>query len=660
LGTLAPLVGADSQPTEADMSDLRRVERLEEEVRRLSLEVDALRAALRAPAPASRPVSARVDPAAPHSTTSPTAPVEPATRALPRSERFTRSDPVTWRPASLETINLEALIGRYGAMALAALTILLGMGAFLSWAIAHGKLGPEGRVILGALGALALAAFGWRTRARGARRFGDTLISLALAVMHVVAWSAGPSLHVVPAHIALLIADVASIALVALALREGDEFLAVVGVGGSLLAPFVTSEGDANLYFLLGYGLALQIAGLHIVRVRGWRIVASVLAVGCLAYTVVAVNSTARERTQVEALLPAGFALLCAWVALLVPGAALRTRLALVMLSALVVAVFSLDASPGDAAVRIAFAALGTASTYAALGSAGSVGVRSLVGVAVLSGAFFLAAVTTTSTPSSVAQGALALGWAAMSVAAAWVSDEVRRGAYRLLASLFVFAAILLTLEPEPVARIAVLSAYAAILAVLARAAATGWLVPALFLALVAGAGWSHELLAERRPYSYAPFVTAASMAAFANVLAWWVASWQASRLRLEGGEALGSEQRTFLWLLGGAAALFWIRAELMHAYSPDLSTFLLILFYAFTGVLAILIGRWRQLPLARRAGLALAIYAAIKSVVQASGVESIGLRVGSYLLAGLFLLAVAYWYRAAGEEERAGVPSIG
>jgi uncharacterized membrane protein len=637
------------------MSDLRRVERLEEEVRRLSLELDALRAEIRAPAAASRAVGGRVNAPAPRTATSPPAPVAPARGALPRPDRFRRPDPLTTPPTSLD-INLESLIGRYGAMALAALTILLGMGAFLSWAIAHGKLGPEARVILGALGAFALAAFGWRARSRGARRFGDTIISLSLAVMHVVAWSAGPSLHVVPAHIALLIADLASIALVVLALREADEFLAVVGVGGSLLAPFVTSEGDANIYFLLGYGLALQIAGLHIVRVRGWRIVASVLAVGCLAYVVVAVNSPVPDRTQIGAMLPAGFALICAWAALFVSAAGLRPRLALMMLSALAVAVFSVDSS----AFQITFAALGTASTYVALVRAESVGVRSLVGAAVLSGIFFVAALTSMSNPSNVAQAVVALGWATMSVAASRMSEEERRGPFRLFASLFVLAAILLGLESEPVARIAALSAYAALLSVLAARASTGWLVPVLFLALGMGVGWSHELLGERPPYAYTPFATAASLAAFVNVLAWCATSWQASRLRLEDGRALSSEQRTVVWLLGGGAAFFWIRAELMHAYTPDLSTFLLILFYAFAGVLAILIGRWRQQPLARRAGLALAIYAALKSVLQASGVESIGLRVGSYLLAGLFLLAVAYWYRAAGEAERAGVPSMG
>ena len=46
-----------------------------------------------------------------------------------------------------------------------------------------------------------------------------------------------------------------------------------------------------------------------------------------------------------------------------------------------------------------------------------------------------------------------------------------------------------------------------------------------------------------------------------------------------------------------------------------------------------------------RHVGLGLAIFAALKAIAEASSLD-IGLRVGSYFLAGLFLLAVAYWYR--------------
>ncbi|AHG92370.1 hypothetical protein J421_4835 (plasmid) [Gemmatirosa kalamazoonensis] len=61
-----------------------------------------------------------------------------------------------------------------------------------------------------------------------------------------------------------------------------------------------------------------------------------------------------------------------------------------------------------------------------------------------------------------------------------------------------------------------------------------------------------------------------------------------------------------------------------------------------------------RRIPAARQAGLALALYAALKAIVQASTLDPVGLRVGSYLLVGGFLLGVGWWYRAAGARAEA------
>ena len=60
-----------------------------------------------------------------------------------------------------------------------------------------------------------------------------------------------------------------------------------------------------------------------------------------------------------------------------------------------------------------------------------------------------------------------------------------------------------------------------------------------------------------------------------------------------------------------------------------------------------------------------LAVIAALKAIVQSTDLEAVGLRVGSYLLVGGFLMAVAYWYRGAGltpvggEETEAGPAAI-
>ena len=90
---------------------------------------------------------------------------------------------------------------------------------------------------------------------------------------------------------------------------------------------------------------------------------------------------------------------------------------------------------------------------------------------------------------------------------------------------------------------------------------------------------------------------------------------------------------------------------------SPDVSTFALIAYYATCGVIAIQQGRVRGEGRLRQVGLSLAVLAALYAIIAASDVQQIGLRVGSYLLVGAFLLGVAWWYRGEGPAvgEKAG-----
>ena len=73
-------------------------------------------------------------------------PVEAETSAapIPRSMDLDRRSFTRRSGLGRRSIDFESLIGRYGTLALASLTILLGVGAFLGWAIQQGKI-PLGR-----------------------------------------------------------------------------------------------------------------------------------------------------------------------------------------------------------------------------------------------------------------------------------------------------------------------------------------------------------------------------------------------------------------------------------------------------------------------------------------------------------------------------------
>ena len=179
-------------------------------------------------------------------------PTPQSERAVPASMPRFADGPIVKKPKR----DWEALIGRYGTLVLATATALAGVGTFVGWAIANGLLGPAARVGLGLGVAAGLAAWGFRLRKKE-RSFGASVLGISLAIVHVCAWGAGPSLHLVPTSWAFAFVAIASLALETFAHRENDEPLWTVGFFGAALAPFVTSEGGGSLPMLTAYGVGV-------------------------------------------------------------------------------------------------------------------------------------------------------------------------------------------------------------------------------------------------------------------------------------------------------------------------------------------------------------------------------------------------------------------
>jgi hypothetical protein len=156
-------------------------------------------------------------------------------------------------------------------------------------------------------------------------------------------------------------------------------------------------------------------------------------------------------------------------------------------------------------------------------------------------------------------------------------------------------------------------------------------------LVLLAAGGVELDAARRTRRVRLPPFAHAPSLAAAAVVAAW--ATW-GGRARRAG--ALTAGERGVLAAAGPLALLLWGRAELGRTGSP-------------TGdvprrrmVRARRDRRHPVRPLAPRrrgapGGLALALYAAVKAIVQVSAIDPVGLRVGSFLLVGGFLLSVGF-----------------
>jgi uncharacterized membrane protein len=576
---------------------------------------------------------------------------EPAAVIAESEGRDAEGPAVEWRRGlDRRPPDLEALIGRYGTLALASLTILLGAGAFLSWAIANGKIGPELRVVLGALGAAAVAVVGWRLRTRGSMRFGGTLLALALALVHVDAWGAGPYLQLVPSPVALGAAALASVALAVLAWLGDEEALFSVGVGGALIAPFVTSKESGSVLALLVYGYVVLASGLVALRGRAWRTALMVTTAGCWLYVATAASTTQHAQSAVRDY-PAAFAIAVAWTALVVTRGVWGARIARSAIVALIgtLGAQAIDRSPATDLLVLAVigAATAYATTFVSLADTNAKPRQPLFTGAVLPIALGVVAVA--SVPDTVlARTFIALAWTAGAAAAAFLHPPARP-THLMMAGIASGAALLFALNGRAVQSCIALSAHAAALSVLLRRVRTRLLFVPITLGLAIVTVWTFQQLLERPIYQYTPFLTAPSLAALAMSAAWLVVSWNAYRTELIDAGPGTAEARTVVRLAGSVVAFMWVHTELARAYSRDVSTFLLILYYALVGVAAIFVGRARAIRVLRHVGLGLAIFAALKAIAEASSLV-IGLRVGSYLLAGVFLLAVAYWYRDRGE----------
>jgi hypothetical protein len=563
-------------------------------------------------------------------------------RGAPPNGQFTPRDPPVRHRISAtrslglsprDEIGLEALVGRYGTLALAAVLVVMGVGAFVTWAATRFAFGPEIRVALGAIAALALAVLGRRIAMRGAVAFGHTILALALAVAHVDAWAAGPVLHVVPNLVALGAAAVASMALAALALRERNETLFAVGVGGAVIAPFVTGDRESSVILLLSYGWVVLASALAASGPRNWRLSSVLMAAGAVLYVVATIDGsydTAAERAAV-----AGFPLACAWAAHLWGSARHRAAVSLGLAALAAVPLAHLAGSSGTADL-IVVAVVGTVSAYVFLELRAASLIAWIAGAVGIPLAFLFAAVR--SVDASETSGALlAAGWAAAALLMERVSRE-RTALHLTTASFALVGAVVLALQYQWEAMTLALSAAALVIGMAARYREA--LAPLLAggLALAIGFATSQLLLVERG-FVPTPFLTSESAAALCITAAAY-GVWQLAR-------RLDDRLPVLLGAAFGGALFLWLRTELAHAVRMDVATFLLILYYGAFGAGLIALGRRREVGALRLTGMALALYAAVKAIVQASGLTMIGLRVGSYLLVGGFLLAVAYWYRA-------------
>lgn len=638
-------------------------EALARESAELRAEVEALKSAL-APRPVARPVTApapveqRRDEGVEHVTAG--APVASTART------------VTARPR----IDMEKLLGRYGAWAAATLMILLGVGTLLEWAIRNGLFGPAARVALSSALAVALAVGGYVLRKRAAaagesQRFGNACLGLALGVLDVVAWQVGPQWHMVPTPVALMLAVVGAGALVSFGVRESDELLAAVGAAGLYLAPFVTSSGEGSPLVLAAYVVLVSVVLFRFVEQPAWSVARSVVRWGSLL-------SVFALAGMGEAVLGAIVAAALA-LAMLDVDAPVAQRLGAVGAYLAVAIITTLAAPRGhpatwDAALaldrhtgwlasaallvatlmmsrvvlRLTAADLAGATWNRAMGEVMGAARTPLIFTVILPVAAVLAAASALPGDTRLdmlwlgtATGLIALG-VALTAKAPLARDYFTTGFVLLWSAAISYSPRDVQMSEAMLLGVAVVALWMVATrpeVTIARGAA---FLSAVAVALVSA---SRMYAAEQYPVARAWLDTLLMAGAFLALV--WIA-----RVDMRGEHGAERDRaRTARLVMPWVAGLLLAR-HLVVLASGAYSAVALTAFYAASGVALIVLGRHRDSLALRRAGLGLALYAPLRAVATTADVENTGVRVAVYFVAGAFMLLVAFLYRtrAAGE----------
>jgi uncharacterized membrane protein len=629
------------------MADEQRLAVLEQHVRKLYEQVGVLREELRTregAAPA-RPASPAPAPAAAITAAPEPAPrIEeapaPAPAPPPPPPPGASRDPNIFRQQSPD-IDLEKLFGRYGTIAVASLAILMGVGTFLSWAIEHGLLGPTVRVVLGFVGAAIVACVGVWVREKRDVRFGNVLLALALAIVHVDSWAAGPYLQVISTVAALTIAALASAALAALALTSEERTLFAIGFAGALLAPFVTAREPGSVVLLLTYGWVVIALSLFAIRERGWRPVLWLTVIGAAVYVVAAAAGPHNQDNSWAAThAPVIFAFACAAAGLLFARDTLRSKLALAFL--VLACIATLGYSIHARSLEVAVSLVGTIASYLIARELESDERWLVLGNVVVPLGFLFATIV-----SATDRSIQALAAAALTVVAsllAWEDDD-ERAHHLFVAAIASGLAILTWLVDFDTRCVGALALHAALFTMILRSTRAKLLLAPIFIGLMIASAWTFFLLANRTSFAYIPFATTPSLCALAVASAWVFLAY-ALRPTWPGASAEDKSLASLVSALAMGVAFVWARQELVEAWSPDTASFALIIYYALTGLALIFAGRWRNVGLWRAVGLGLAFYAGYKALAQTFTINAVGLRVGARIMVGVFLAAVAYWYR--------------
>lgn len=188
--------------------------------------------------------------------------------------------------------NLEETVGAKWAVWVGGLALALGGIFLVRYSIEQGLLGPGARLSLGALFSLTLAGVGEWTRRRGDAYSVGGFESANVPAILTAAGTLGAFATIYAAYqiygflgpaATFLGLGLVAVSTMVAALLHGP-LLAALGIAASFLVPFLVSSQEPNTVGLAVYALAVSAAAFGVGRLRLWRWLAVIAALGLVFF----------------------------------------------------------------------------------------------------------------------------------------------------------------------------------------------------------------------------------------------------------------------------------------------------------------------------------------------------------------------------------------
>ncbi len=170
-----------------------------------------------------------------------------------------------------EKRDLESLIGGTWFNRIGIFAIVLGAGYFLREAFRRGWIGPQGRVMIGIAAGLGLLFAAEKIRSRGYKNYAYGLSGGGISILYLTFFAAYDRYQLISQLMAFLLMSLVTAAAVLLAARYDALVIAIIGLLGGFLTPYMVSSGVDNQSGLFTYIALLDAGVLAVAYFKQWR-----------------------------------------------------------------------------------------------------------------------------------------------------------------------------------------------------------------------------------------------------------------------------------------------------------------------------------------------------------------------------------------------------